>query len=182
MDDLEIVELYFERSEKAIQETEKKYNAFLHQVAYNILRSLYDTEEIVNDTYLGAWNAIPPTRPVNLKHFLSRITRNLSFNRLDYLNAGKRQALFVEMDECIPDSRSDPEGVWEAKEIGMALNRFLETLDCTSCAVFLARYYYSYSIRELTGQYALSTRQIKYILSKTRNALRDYLEEEGVVL
>lgn len=182
MEDLEIVELYFERSETAIRETERKYSAFLHRVAYNILRSFYDTEEIVNDTYMGAWNAIPPTRPNCLKHFLSRIARNLSFDRLDYLNAGKRQALFVEMDECIPDGKNDPEILWEAKEIGAAINRFLETLDDTDCAVFLARYFYSYSIKELSEQYSLSTRRIKYVLSKTRNALRDYLEKEGVAI
>lgn len=182
MEDLEIVELYFERSEAAIRETEKKYNAFLRQVAYNILRSIYDTEEIVNDTYMGAWNAIPPTRPASLKHFLSRIARNLSFDRLDYLNAGKRHALFVEMDECIPDGKADPESLWEAREIGEAINRFLGTLDDTGCAVFLGRYYYSYSIGELSRQYSLSARQVKYILSKTRNALRKYLEKEGVVV
>lgn len=182
MEDLEIVELYFERSEAAIRETEKKYNAFLHQVVYNILRSLYDTEEIVNDTYMGAWNAIPPTRPDSLKHFLSRIARNLSFDRLDYLNAKKRHALFVEMDDCIPDVERDPETLWEAREIGAVINRFLETLDDTGCAVFLGRYYYSYSIEELAGQYSLSARQVKYILSKTRKALKDYLEKEGVTI
>ncbi|MDE6925827.1 MAG: sigma-70 family RNA polymerase sigma factor [Acetatifactor sp.] len=182
MEDLEIVELYFERSEMAIRETEKKYNAFLRQVAYNILRSIYDTEEVVNDTYMGAWNAIPPTRPNSLKHFLSRIARNLSFDRLDYRNAGKRHALFVEMDECIPDDKSDPEILWEAREIGAVINRFLGTLDDTSCAVFLARYYYSYSVGEISRQYSLSARRIKYLLSKTRSALRDCLEREGVAI
>ncbi|MDE6128876.1 MAG: hypothetical protein K2G16_06760, partial [Lachnospiraceae bacterium] len=102
MEDSEIIELYFARSEMAIWKTDKKYGDYLHQVAYHILRSLCDTEEIINDTYMGAWKAIPPTKPDSLKHFLSRITRNLSFDRLDYLNAGKRHALFVEMDECIP--------------------------------------------------------------------------------
>lgn len=182
MDDNGIVELYFARSETAILETERKYGAYLHQVAYNILRDLSDTEEIVNDTYMGAWGAIPPTRPNNFKHFLSRITRNLSFNRLAYLNAGKRHAIFVEMDECIPDRRSEVEEVWELKEIGMALNRFLKTLDDRSCAVFLARYYYSYSIDELAEQYLLSARQVKYLLSKIRNKLRSYLEKEGVIV
>lgn len=182
MEDARIVELYLERSETAIQETDKKYGAFLHQVAYNILRNLCDTEEIVNDTYMGTWRAIPPTKPDNFKHFISRITRNLSFDRLDYLNAGKRHALFVEMDECIPDRKSGVEELWEAREIGRALNRFLETLDRKSCAVFLARYYYSYSISELAEQYSLSARQVKYLLSKTRSRLRDYFEKEGVVV
>ena len=182
MEDLEIVELYFKRSETAVLETDRKYSAFLHKVAYNILRSSRDTEEIVNDTYMGAWNAIPPTRPNNLKHFLSRITRNLSFDRLDYLNAGKRQALFVEMDECIPDQRNDMETLWEAREIGRVLNTFLKTLDDRNCAIFLARYYYSYSMEELSQQYSLSVRQVQYLLSKTRSALRDYFEREGGVI
>ncbi|MDE6016572.1 MAG: sigma-70 family RNA polymerase sigma factor [Acetatifactor sp.] len=182
MEDSEIVELYFARSEAAIQETERKYGAFLKRVVYNILRSLCDTEEIVNDTYMGAWKAIPPTRPDNFKHFLSRIARNLSFDRLDYLNAGKRQALFVEMEECIPDRQHDIENLWEAREVGRVLNRFLETLDNRSCAVFLARYYYACSISELAKQYSLSERQVKYLLSKTRKRLRACFEKEGVAL
>ena len=182
MEDSGIVELYFERSEAAIRETGKKYGAYLQQVAYNILRNLCDTEEVVNDTYMATWDAIPPTRPNNFKHFLSRITRNLSFDRLDYLNAGKRHALFVEMDECIPDRRNDVENIWEAKEIGRVLNNFLQTLDHKTCAVFLARYYYACSISEVAEQYALSARQVKYLLSKTRNKLRRCFEREGVVL
>lgn len=111
MEDLKIINLFYERSELAIKETSGKYGAYLKQVAYNILRDLCDTEEVVNDTYMGAWKAIPPTRPSNLKHFLSRITRNLSFDRLDYRTAGKRQALFVELDECIPDEQNNVEKV-----------------------------------------------------------------------
>ena len=182
MDDSGIVELYFARSEMAIQETGIKYGAYLNQVAYNILRNINDTEEVVNDTYMAAWNTIPPTKPDNFKYFLSRITRNLSFDRLDYLNAAKRRAFFVEMDECIPDRRNDIEDIWEAKEIGVVLNRFLQTLDRKTCAVFLARYFYSYSIREVADQYALPVRKVKYLLSKTRSNLRSYFEREGVVI
>lgn len=182
MKDTEIITMYFERRESAIQETENKYGVYLNAVAYNILRSLDDTEEVVDDTYMAAWNTMPPTRPENLKHFLSRITRNLSFNRLDYKNAAKRHALFVELDECIPDRKNDVDTIWEAKEIGRVINDFLQTLDRKTCAVFLARYYYSYSIRELAEQYGLSDRQVKYLLSKTRNKLRSYFEKEGVVL
>ena len=182
MEDSGIVALYFERSERALLETERKYGAFLHQVAYNILHNLCDTEEIINDTYMGAWKAMPPPRPDNLKHFLSRITRNLSFDRLDYLHAGKRQALFVELDDCIPDGRSDMEDMWEAREIGRVLNKFLGTLDARDCAVFLARYYYAYSIKEVADQYALPVRRVKYLLSKTRKKLQDFLASEGVVL
>lgn len=182
MEDTSIVELYFERSEMAIQETNRKYGVFLQRVAYNILRNLNDAEEIVNDTYMGAWRAIPPTRPNNLKHFLSRITRNLSFDRLDYRYAGKRCALLVELDDCIPDRKNDMEDIWEAREIGRVLNAFLETLDEKSCAVFLGRYYYSCSLHELAEQYTLSKRQVKYLLSKMRKQLRTCLEREGVAL
>lgn len=182
MEDSCIVALYLERSETAILETDRKYSAFLHQIAYNILRDFSDSDEIVNDTYMGAWNAIPPTKPGNFKHFLSRITRNLSFNRLEYRNAGKRQALFTEIDECIPDRKNDVEQLWESREIAKVLNTFLETLDQENCAIFLGRYYYACSIEELAKQYAFSSRQIKYKLSKLRSKLRDCLEQEGVIL
>lgn len=182
MEDSGIVELFFERSETAIEETDKKYGGFLQQVAYNILRDWNDSEEIVNDTYMGVWRAIPPTRPLNFKHFLSRIARNLSFDRLDYRTAGKRHALFVEMDECIPDRKNDMEQIWEAREIGRVLNLFLDSLDDKSCAVFLGRYYYSCTIEELSKQYLLSKRQVKYLLSKLRNSLRECFERGGVVI
>ncbi len=128
MEDTEIIALYLERSEAAIRETDRKYKALLYWLSYRILRDGCDAEEVVDDTYLGAWNAIPPTVPDSLKHFLSRIARNLSLDRLDYRLAGKRRAQFVELDECIPDPRRSVEKVWEAKELGELLNRFLGTL------------------------------------------------------
>lgn len=182
MEDAKIIELYINRSESAIRETDQKYRAFLHQLAYNILHDSRDTEEIVDDTYMGAWNAIPPTIPDSLKYFLSRIARNLSLNRLNYLLAGKRTAKFVELDECIPDVRQSMERIWEAKEIGELLNCFLGTLDRKSCAVFLGRYYYAYSMDELAEQYSLTKRQVKYMLSRTRKRLREYFEKEGIAV
>lgn len=180
MEDTKIIELYINRSETALWETEQKYSAFLHRLVYNILHESRDTEEVVNDTYMGAWNAIPPTIPDSLKHFLSRIARNLSLSRLEYLLAGKRRAQFVELDECIPDARQSVDRIWEAKEIGELLNRFLGMLDRKTTAVFLGRYYYAYSMDELAEQYSLTKRQVKYMLSKTRNRLREYFEKEGV--
>ena len=182
MEDSRIIDLYFARSDKAIEETSVKYGGYLNQIAYNILRDPRDTEEIVNDTYLGAWSAIPPTRPNSLKHYLSRITRNLSFNRLDYKLAGKRNALLVELDECIPDKQSDVESVLEAREIGIYLNSFLAVLDRKNCAIFLARYYYSYTIKEIADSYNLSQRQVKYRLLKLREGLREYFDKEGIIL
>ena len=180
MEDSVIIEMFFARSEQAIQRIDSKYGAYLREIAFRILRDMRDTEEIVNDTYMGAWKAIPPAKPESLKYFLSRIARNLAFDRLDYRMAGKRHALLVELEECIPDEKSNPERLREAKELGEALNRFLGTLDRRCCAVFLARYYYAYSIRELSDQYSMSERQVKYLLSKTRTKLRAFLEKEGM--
>lgn len=186
MDDTQIIDLYFSRSESAIAETAKKYGSYLNQVAYNILRCREDTEEIVEDTYLAAWNAIPPTKPMVLKHFLSRITRNLSFDRLDYITAKRRDGhmvtLLSELDECIPDHKGNVESVWEAKQIGVSLNRFLETLERMDCRVFLCRYYYNMSVKEIAEKYQLPQRKVKYRLSCLRNQLRKHLNREGIVV
>ena len=184
MDDTQIIDLFFIRSESAITETARKYGAYLNQVAYHILRCREDTEEIVEDTYLAAWNAIPPTRPQVFKHFLSRITRNLSFDRLDHLTARKRSShmsvLLSELEECIPDHSSDPEALWEAKAIGIALNHFLETLDADDCRIFLCRYYYNLTISEIANRYHFSERKVKYRLSCARKCLRKFLDKEGI--
>ena len=182
MEDEQIIDLYFARSETAITETERTYGAYLNQIAYNILRDPEDTVEIVNDTYLGAWNAIPPIRPACLRHFLSRITRNLSFTRLDYRLAGKRNAILEELDECIPDERGNPERCLEIRELGESLNRFLGTLERRTCAVFLARHYYACSVMEIASQYGMTPRQVQYLLSKTRAQLRQYFEREGICI
>jgi len=182
MIDAKIIKLFFNRDEQAIRETEEKYGAYLYQVAYRILHNPEDAAEVVNDTYMAAWNAIPPERPDNMKYYLSRITRNRSLDFLDYRRAGKRHAICVELDACIPDRKHDPERIWEAKETGELLNRFLERLDAKTCAVFVARYYYAYSIKELAQRYGMTQRQVKYLLSKTRGRLKKYLEKEGVTV
>ena len=183
MDDGGIIALYFARNESAIRETSVKYGAYLNEVAYRILRDASDAEEIVGDTYLGAWNAIPPSKPDALRYFLARIARNLSFNRLDYRTAKRRahaEQLLSELDECVPDARADVERTVEARELTEALNRFLDGLDDLSCALFLARYYYAETIREAAADYGLSERQAKYRLSVLRDRLREQLTEEGV--
>lgn len=186
MDDTQIIDLYFSRSETAIAETAVKYGPYLNQIAYNILRSREDTEEIVEDTYFAAWNTIPPTRPDVLKHFLSRITRNLSFSRLDYMTAKRRNGnmavLLSELEECIPDHRGNLEAVWEAKQIGASLNRFLDTMDRTDCRIFLCRYYYSMTIAQIAEKYVMPQRKVKYRLSILRKQLRKHLDKEGIVI
>lgn len=186
MDDTQIIDLYFRRRESAIGETAKKYGPYLNQVAYNILRSREDTEEIVDDTYLAAWKAIPPTRPQVLKHFLSRIARNLSFNRLDYLTAKRRNGhmtlLLSELEECIPDHRSDPAALWEEKYTARVLNRFLGTLETQDCRIFLCRYYYNLTLAEIAGKYSLPQRHVKYRLSCVRKKLQEHLDREGICI
>lgn len=182
LNDTEIIGLFQRRLETAIEETKTKYGRYLNQVAFNVLQDAEDAEEIVNDTYMAAWNAIPPTVPQNLKFFLARIARNLSLDRLDYHRAGKRNALLVELDEALPDGGRTPEQAFESKELGRLLNTFLGTLDKKNAAVFVARYFYSYSYGELAKRYGLSQRQVKYMLVKTRKTLREFLEKEGVTL
>lgn len=186
MEDTQIIQLYFARSEAAIEETASKYGPYLNQVAFNILRCREDTEEVVEDTYLAAWNAIPPAVPLVLKHFLSRITRNLSFTRLDYLTAKRRNSqldmLLSELDECLPDRRGSAEDIWEAKQIGHALNRFLDALDQTDCRIFLNRYYYGMTIGEISEKYGIPQRKVKYRLSCLRKQLRSHLTKEGVTV
>lgn len=186
MEDTEIIRKYFARDEEAIAATAVKYGAYLYTVAYNILRREEDTEEILSDTYLGAWNAIPPAVPAALKHFLSRITRNLSLKRLSYLGAEKRTAevseLLAEMEECLPDRRSDPERVMESRTIAKILNTFLSSLTAQEAAIFISRYYYALSIRDLAAKYELPERRIKYMLKCLRDILRKKLAKEGITV
>lgn len=186
MEDTQIISLYFSRAESAVEETARKYGAYLTQVAYNILRSREDTEEVVGDTYFAAWNAIPPENPRVLKHFLSRITRNLAYNRLDYLTAKCRDThmitLFSELEACLPDRKADIEESLEAKQIGAAVNRFLSRQDRSDCAIFLCRYYYSMTIGAIAEKYGLSQRHVKYRLSCMRRQLRKELDKEEITV
>ena len=180
MEDEKIVALYFDRDESAIAETKTKYGAYLTTVAYNILRSNEDTEEVVDDTYLGAWNAMPPEKPSLLRHFLARITRNLSFKRIEYASAKKREhsdAVIDELEACITPDLTALEV--EARELSRVLNGYLESLGNFECAVFLARYYYCLTIAEIGKKYSISERRVKYLLRKMRDKLKIKLGEEG---
>ena len=180
MEDTQIIALYLSRQEAAIGETAKKYGGYINQIAYNILRCREDTE----DTYLAAWNAIPPEVPRVLKHFLSRIARNLAFDRLDYITAKRRDVhmitLLSELDACLPDPHSDVEAAVDAKLAAGSVNRFLSRLDQKDCAVFLSRYYYSLTIAEIGDKLGLTERNVKYRLSCLRQKLRRQLEKEGI--
>ena len=184
MEDTQIVALFFSRSEEAISETSKKYGSYLRTIARNILPSSQDAEEILNDVYLAAWDSIPPKRPAILKYYLSRIVRNLSFKRVEYLTAEKRcknaDVLLSELEECIPDTRGDMERILEAKELGQLLNRFLGTLNSGDRKLFLSRYYYAMTAPQLAEKYGCSIRQVKYRLGKMRKELKHTLQKGGM--
>ncbi len=186
MEDQAILALYRERSETALAETSRRYGAYLLAIASNLLHSREDAEEVVGDTYWRAWNSIPPAEPRSLKHYLSRITRNLALDRLDYRSAGKRDVeatvLLSELEECIPDRRGSAEERWEAKELGILLNRFLEQIPREDRALFLARYYYAATVRQIAAFQGIPERRVKYRLTVTRDKLKTYLEKEGVIL
>lgn len=185
MDDNQIIELYWQRNESAIAETDAKYGKYCFAVANNILRNNADSEECVNDTYLHAWNAMPPQRPNVLKLFLAKMTRNLSFNRYKAQTAEKRGGTEVaivldELSECIA-SNANVEKELEAKELGETVKAFARTLPERECNVFVRRYFFAEPICEIASRYGMSENNVSVILSRTRKKLKKLLIKEGYV-
>ena len=186
MDDKRIIELYQKRSETAISETANKYGKYCYYIAYHILYSEEDSEECVNDTYLRAWEAIPPQCPEKLSTFLGKITRNLALNRYKYYlrqkrGNGKTELVIDELNECIPASNNTEESVDEILLVEL-LNQFLYSLPKQKRIIFLRRYWYMSSIQEIAKDYGFSESKVKMILLRTRNKLKQVLEKEGIVL
>ena len=186
MDDSKIVDLYWERSEAAIDETTKKYSRYCYSISLNILHNNEDAEECVNDTFLNAWNAIPPKRPSCLAAFLGKIARNLSLDRFKRYTAEKRgsghmEISLSELDEVVP-SASSVEHAIDEKELVEILNRFLESLPKQKRIMFVQRYWYLMQVKAIAEQSGRSESQVKSSLFRTRNELKAYLEREGVVL
>ena len=183
MEDKQIISLYFQRDEKAITETQTKYGSYCFRIAQAILDSPTDSEECVNDTYLRAWNSIPPQRPRYLKLFLGRITRNLSIDRLRSHAAQKRgcgeTALALEeLSQCI-SADGDPANALELKELQQAVGRFVHTLPRRERNLFLCRYFYMEAYSTLAKRFHIREAYARLILSRVRKKLRDYLTEEG---
>lgn len=183
MEDSRIIDLYFHRDPEAIAATEEKYGAYCLSVAENILQNAEDAEECVGDTYLRAWNAIPPQKPRVLKLFLAGITRNLAIDRYHAKNAEKRgggevSAVLHELSECIA-AKSDVAADYEGRELGESINKFIKTLPERDGNIFLRRYFFTEPIAVIAEKYGLKENNVMVILSRTRKKLKSHLIKEG---
>jgi len=184
MDDNMIIELYWKRSEDAITETATKYGRYCYSIAYNILSNNEDSEESVNDTYLAAWNTIPPKRPKLLAALLGKMTRYISLDRFKKRTAAKRGGgevplVLEELEECI-SGEDNVEKEYLRKEFAKELNQFLEKLAEIERKVFICRYWYMDSIEDIAMRFGFSESKITSMLHRTRGKLRKMLEEEGI--
>ena len=182
MDDAQIVDLYWQRSENAVPETQAKFGPYCRTIAYSILSDEQDAEECVNDTWLGAWNAMPDKRPSVLSTFLGYITRNFALNRLEARRSAKRgggEAVLAldELETCIPSDAS-PQRCLEQKELEAAIDAFVSGLPETERRIFIARYWFLLSVKEIADRLGCTQSKVKTSLFRTRNKLRLYLQEE----
>lgn len=182
MEDSRIIELYFARNEDAIRHTDATYGRRLFALADNIVRNDQDAEESVSDTYMKAWNSIPPQRPRHFFAYLATICRRFALDRLDWRSAAKRKAEVVsltqEMESCIPDSAAEAE--IDRRELGRTIDTFLRTLTPDNRMVFLRRYWYMDTVAEIAVRYGISESAVTMRLNRTRSRLRTYLEKEGI--
>lgn len=184
MEDAEIIRLYWIRSEAAIRETDFAYGRKLYVLADKIVQSHEDAEESVSDTYMKAWETMPPTKPIYLFAYLAKICRNFAFGKLDWKNAARRKAEIVtlteEMELCIPDGSYERKV--EGEEIGQVLNRFLGSLSRENRLIFMRRYWFQESVSEIAGRYRISESKVKTQLHRTRKKLHSFLESEGIFI
>ncbi len=182
MEDAKIIALFFERNEQAVKETDIAYGRKLYVLSNNILNNREDAEESVSDTYMETWKTIPPKHPKYLYAYLASLCRNISFNRLDWKLAAKRNAEVVsltqEMEICIPDKCQDAK--LESRELRRILERFLDSLSKESRLIFLRRYLYVDTVAEIALRYGISESAVSMRLSRTRSRLRAYLDKEGI--
>ena len=182
MDDRKIIELFFARNEDAIKHTDDTYGRRLFHLADNIVHNDQDAEESVNDTYMKAWDTIPPQRPEHFFAYIAKICRNFALKRIDWQKAKKRNAEIVtltqEMENCIPDTYRDIEA--DERELGRILDAFLRTLTPENQMVFLRRYWYVDTIAEIAVRYGISESAVQMRLNRTRSKLAMYLAKEGI--
>lgn len=186
MEDKNIVDLYWNRDEKAITETAKKYGKYCYSIAFNILANTEDTEESVNSTYLNAWNSMPPHRPANLSTFIGKITRYISLNkwrekRTQKRGGGNIDLAYEELSDCIPSGTTIDEEL-ENQELAKIIDDFLNEIPKYDQKVFICRYWYFDSISAISNQFGFSESKVKSILHRTRKKLRTKLLKEGVII
>lgn len=182
----DIIDLYWRRDDQAVTVTDRQFGRYCYSIAYNILNNREDSDECVNDTWLKAWNSIPPQRPVKLSLFLGKITRNLSFDRFKTGRAQKRGGgeivlVLEELEECIPSSHSAEQAVLD-KELDIIINTFLHSLPARECNIFLNRYWYSKSIKVIAEQFKMKENNVKASLFRSRIKLKAHLEKEDIYL
>ena len=185
MDDHKIIEMYWNRDQKAIYYTSQKYEGYCYSIAFNILNNKEDSEESVNDTWLAVWNDIPPQRPNIFKLFLARITRNLAINVLKAKKTRKRSAgegglVLEELSECVSDGR-DIAGELEAKELESAIGTFVAGLPEREGDIFIRRYFYVEKVKDIALEYKIKSHNVTMILQRTRTKLKEYLIKEGYI-
>ncbi len=183
MEDSRIIELYWLRDESAVAESERKYGSYCRTLAENILHDRRDAEECVSDTWLRAWNAIPPESPGNLKLFFARIARNLAFDRYEARSAAKRgggeTALVLdELAECVP-SADGTEASFDAEELARCVRDFARSLPDRERNIFVKRYFYTETVKKIAKRYALTAGNVSVMLSRIRKKLRVELERKG---
>ena len=186
MNDHEIIELYWQRSETAISATDKKYGKYCHTISYNILHNSEDASECVNDTYLKAWDSMPPKRPEKLSAYLGKIVRNLSLNRFRRYAAEKRgfgqtELVLSELEDCIP-SAVGVEQAFDETLLVDAINRFLREQPEQKRNIFIHRYWYLYPIRQIAGSFGMRESKAASLLFRLRNELIAQLDKEGIII
>ena len=186
MEDQQIVALFFDRDEQAITQTAAKYGKYLFSIAYHILSSNRDSEEAVNDTYLGAWRSIPPHAPIKLNTYLGKITRRVALGKWKAAYAQKRGGgeivlALEELGECFSGGDT-PEHTMERMELTKAINVFLKALPETEQRVFVCRYWYLYPVKTIAKEFAFSESKVKSMLSRTRMKLKNHLQKEGMLV
>ena len=186
MEDNQIIQLYFDRSEDAISQTAVKYGKYCHTIAYNILHNFKDSEGCVNDTYWKAWGIIPPRRPKKLASFLGKITRNLSLDKYRHYTADKRgggefSIALDELGDCV-SSLGNMDDYTNEMVLVDTLNRFLASLSAEHRKIFMRRYWYISSVKEIADDYGITESKVKMSLLRSRNQLKAVLEKEGIAL
>jgi len=184
MDDNKIFDLLWDRAEQALDTLKESYGKRLYQTAYNILGDARDAEEVVSDTYFAVWNAIPPQRPASLSGFVHKTGRNLALKKLRFLSAQKRsshlETSLEELSGCLRGSSL--EETLDARLLGQAIDHFLSTLDSRNRRIFLKRYWFGDRIPEIAKEEGLSVNALTVRLSRLREQLKNYLNQEGIFL